>query len=135
MFQEPYFFFKLNTIEFFKCNSRFNSNIFKIFFHYNFTISSLWIISDLLEYPKTFSIWSLLSPFTLIISSEEKDVSPLAQSLPFSSTIKIFSPFKNWPSTLIIPAGKRLFPFLSALEAPLSICIFPLDLVSLNPFF
>ena len=44
---------------------------------YNFTISSLWIISDLLAYPNTFSIWSVFNPFIFFISSDEKEVKSL----------------------------------------------------------
>ena len=54
-----------------------------------------------------------------------KEDSPLAILFSFSSTMSIFSPFSKGPSTLIIPAGSKLLPSLSARDAPWSIYILP----------
>ena len=55
---------------------------------------------------------------------EEKEERPLANSCSLLSTTKILSPFLNSPTTFVIPAANKLFPFFSAFAAPPSINIF-----------
>src|SRR5512137_1904249 len=55
-------------------------------------------------------------------SEEEKFTTPFA-----SEPILTTSPFLNLPSTEVIPQGRRLLPFLTALSAPASTFILPFD--------
>ena len=77
----------------------------------------------------------LESDLILFISTDEKDERPLAKSIPFSFTIKIFSPFLKSPITLVIPAGNKLLPFDNAFAAPVSTKIFADELKELTIHF
>ena len=98
----------------------------KFFINYTSTISSLWTTSDLVIYPNKSLIFFECWPCILIISFEEKELSPLAYSDKFLSRILIWSPFLKTPSTFLIPAANKLFPFLRAFIAPSSIIKSPL---------
>jgi len=61
----------------------------------------------------------------LIISSDVKELKPLAHSVFFLSKIFIWSPLLNFPVIFLIPAANKLFPDLKAFFAPSSIMIEP----------
>ena len=61
----------------------------------------------------------------LIISSDEKELNPRANSFSLISIILMWSPFLNFPETFLIPAANKLFPFKRAFLAPSSIISSP----------
>ena len=62
----------------------------------------------------------------LIISSDVKELKPLAHSIFFLSRIFMWSPLLNLPEIFFIPAANKLFPNLRAFFAPSSTIIEPL---------
>ena len=76
-------------------------------------------------YPSIFSISFEWQPIILFISSEEKELRPLANSLFLVSRIFIWSPLLNFPDKLIIPAANKLLPPTSAFLAPSSMTRVP----------
>ena len=76
------------------------------------------MISDLLKYPKIFSISLLCLPLILSISLELNEANPLAKCFSFWLTINTFSPLLKIPVILVIPAANKLLPLFKARDAP-----------------